>query len=423
MKIRKSLAAVVLAGALTSFTWADAPAKDWPQFRGPTRDNISKETGLLKEWPKEGPPLAWKIKGIGDGHATISVADGKIYTCGMDDSGSVMCFALSEKDGSHLWKTKVGGLVSQPDSMGGQGSRSTPTVDGDMVYAESPDGDVVALSTADGKEAWHASLRKQYGGGKPEWGYSDSLLIEGDNVLCIPGGNQGTVLALNKKTGAKVWQTAELKDPAHYTSLIPADIGGVHQDVVLTPAHVAGIDPKNGKVLWQVARRGETAVCPSPVVKDNYVYVTSGYGVGCDLFKINHEGDQFKVEPIYTHAKNRSMQNHHGGVILLDGYIYGFSDRKGWICQDFMTGKLKWTGDGSVKKGTIAYADGHFYLRDESKGTIALIEASPEAYKEISHFTPPDLSHKPYWPHLVIANGKLYLRDMDTLLCYDVKAK
>jgi outer membrane protein assembly factor BamB len=158
-------------------------------------------------------------------------------------------------------------------------------------------------------------------------------------------------------------------------------------------------------------------------VKDNYVYVTSGYSIGCDLFKINHEGDQFKVEPIYTHNKNRNMQNHHGGVVLLDGYIYGFSDRKGWICQDFMTGEVKWAGKGSVGTGTNAYADGHFYIRDESKGTIALIEASPEAYKEISHFTPPDLSHKPYWPHLVIANGKLYVRDMDTLLCYDVKAK
>jgi outer membrane protein assembly factor BamB len=426
MTIRKQLAAMVLATAAVTAVWADAPrdaGKDWPQFHGPARDNVSKETGLLKEWPKEGPPLAWKIKGIGDGHASVSIADGRIFTCGEDGSGSVMAYALSEKDGKALWSAKMGGLVSQPDSMGGKGSRSTPTVDGDMVYVEGPMGEVVALGAADGKEAWHVNLVKEFGGGVPTWGYSDSLTIEGDNVLCIPGGERGTVVALNKKTGKMAWQTADLKDPAHYTSLVPADIGGVHQDVVLTPETLAGFDPKDGKILWRVKRHGETAVCPTPIVHDNYVYATSGYAVGCDLFKINADGGKFSVETVYTHVKNRNMVNHHGGVIYLDGCIYGFSDGKGWRCQDFMAGTLKWTGKGSVGKGTISYADGHFYIRDEGKGTIALIEATPTDYKEVSHFTPPDLSHKPYWPHLVIANGKLYVRDMDTLLCYDIKAK
>ncbi len=424
IKFRKQLAALFLAAIAGSPCFADVP-KDatWPQFRGPARDNISKEIGLLKEWPKEGPPLAWKAKGIGDAHASVSIADGRIFTSGADDNGEIAAFALSEKDGKPIWKAKVGGLGGNGDDQGGKGSRSTPTVDGDMVYVLGPVGDVVALGAADGKPAWHVNLKKDFGGGMPYWGYSDSLLIEGDNVLCIPGGKQGTVLALNKKTGKQAWRTTDFKDDAHYTSLIPAEIGGVHQDVILTPSNVAGIDPKDGKVLWKVERKGQTAVCPSPVVHDNYVYVTSGYSVGCDLFKINNDGGKFSVEPIYTHKTNRNMVNHHGGVIYLDGCIYGYHDRKGWVCQDFMTGETKWADKKSVGKGTISYADGHFYIRDEGSGAIALIEATPTAYKEISHFTPPDLSHKPYWPHMVIANGKLYVRDMDTLLCYDIKAK
>ncbi len=425
MTIRKRIASMVLAGAaLISVPLLADVAKDWPQFRGPARDNISKETGLLKEWPKEGPPLAWKAKGIGDGHASVAVADGRIFTSGEDDSGSVMAFALNEKDGTQIWKAKVGGLVNQPDSMGGHGSRSTPTVDGNMVYVQGPAGDVVALSVTDGKEAWRASMKKQFGGQIPTWGYSDSILIDGDNAVCFPGGGGGAVVALDKKTGNVVWKAKDLKDPAHYTSLVAADIGGVHQIIALTPETLAGINSKDGSLLWSVKRHGETAVCPTPIVHENYVYCTSGYGIGCDLFKINSEGGKFSVEPVYTHAKNVVMVNHHGGVIYLDGCIYGYSDsKKGWICQDFLTGAMKWKGKESVGKGTIAYADGHFYIRDEGKGTIALIEASPTAYKEISHFTPPDLSHKPYWPHMVIANGKLYVRDMDTLLCYDVKAK
>jgi outer membrane protein assembly factor BamB len=429
-KLRKQLAALFLSAISASAVFADVPkdSKDWPQFRGPARDNISKETGLLKEWPKEGPPLAWTAKGIGDGHASVAVTGGKIYTTGSDGS-AVMAYALNESDGKEAWHAKIGGLGNNRDDQGGKGSRSTPTVDGDMVYVEGPVGDVVALSAADGKEAWRVNLARDFGGGVPQWGYSDSPLVDGDNLLCIPGGSRGTVVALNKKTGKQVWRTADFDDPAHYTSLVAADIGGVHQAVILTPESVAAIDAKTGNVLWKVERRGEVAVCPSPIVHDNYVYVTSGYGVGCDLFKIISEGGKFSVEPVYTHKKIPFMENHHGGVIYLDGYIYGFSDSKKkdvkskWICQDFMTGQVKWAAKESVGKGTISYADGHFYIRDEGKGTIALIEASPTAYKEISHFTPPDLSHKPYWPHMVITNGKLYVRDMDTLLCYDIKAK
>lgn len=422
MAISKRLAAMVFAGAtawIGGSAIGDVP-KDWPTFNGPARDNISKETGLLKEWPKEGPPLAWKATGIGDGHSSVSVANGKIFTAGrIDDSCYV--FALNEADGKPLWKSKLGGIGTNDDGQGGKGPRATPTVDGDMIFTEGPAGDVVAMAASDGKEAWHVNLKRDFGGSIPHWGYSESLLVDGDNVICTPGGAKGTVLALNKKTGKQTWRTESLKDPAHYTSLVPADIGNVHQVIVFTPASVAGVDAKDGTVLWKTSRRGKTAVIPTPVVKDNYIYVTSGYGIGCDLFKVNYEAGKFSVEPGYK-DENHNMENHTGGVVCVDGYIYGFSDTKNWTCQDMMTGDVKWSDRSLPGKGTIAYADGHLYCRSE-KGPIALIEATPTGWKQTGRFNQPERSGKIAWPHLVIANGKLYVRDMDNLFCYDIKAK
>jgi len=289
-----------------------------------------------------------------------------------------------------------------------------------MVYVEGPVGEVYCLAAADGKEVWHTNLRTDYGGGVPQWGYSDSPVVEGDVVICVPGGRGGTVLGLDKRTGKEVWRSKGLSDGAHYVSPIVAEIGGVRQAIVMTAAHLAGISPKDGKVLWVTERKGATAVIPTPVVKDNYIFVTSGYGVGCDLFKVDAQGGKFSVSKVYA---NKNMVNHHGGVILLDGNLYGYSDGKGWVCMDMMTGDIKWKEKEALGKGTISYADGRFYLRDERKGTIVLIEADPTAFKEVGRFEQPDKSGKPYWPHLVIANGKLYVRDMDNLFCYDVKAK
>ncbi len=422
--IGKRLAAAVLAGAVTvggvaAVALADA-VKDWPQFRGPARDNLSKETGLLKQWPEGGPKLAWTGKGIGDGHASVAVANGMIFTAGQDGD-QVYAYALKESDGSPAWKAKVGGLGNNPAGQGGKGSRATPTVDGQHVYVQGPVGDVVCLTAADGKEVWRANLKQEYGGGVPHWGYSDSLLVEGDLVITIPGGKQGTVLALDKKTGKEAWRSKGLEDKAHYVSPMMAEIGGVRQVIVFTDKHVAGIAPKDGAVLWQAERPGATAVIPTPVVKDDHVYVTSGYGIGSDLFKVTNEGGKFSAKAVYT--KNKNMVNHHGGVILLDGNLYGYSDGKGWVCQDMMTGELKWKEKDALGKGTISYADGRFYLRDEKKGTVVLIEASPAAYKEVGRFEQPEKSGKPYWPYLVIANGKLYVRDMENLFCYDVKGR
>jgi outer membrane protein assembly factor BamB len=420
MNIRKRVTATVVlaAGMVLGSARADV-AKDWPQFRGPTRDNVSRETGLLKQWPKDGPPLAWKASGIGDGHSSIAVAGGKIFTSGREGD-AVYAFALSEADGKPVWKAKVGGLGDSIESQGGKGPRSTPTVDGDLVVVEGPAGDVVALGAADGKELWRVSLTKDFGGRVPQWGYSDSPLVEGDHVICVPGGKGGAVVGLDKKTGKVAWRVKELTEPAHYVSSVAADIDGVRQVVVSTSSTLAGIAPADGKVLWSTHRKGRTAVIPTPIVHDDLVYVTTGYGEGDNLFRIKKEGDKFSVEPGYS---TKNMVNHHGGVVLVDGCVYGYSDGKGWVCQDLKTGQIKWKEKEAFGKGTIAYADGRLYLRDERTGAIALIEASPAGYKEVGRFQPPSPSGKPYWPHLVIANGKLYVRDMDNLFCYDVKAK
>jgi outer membrane protein assembly factor BamB len=429
MAIGKRLAAFVIAGAATlacSVSFGDVPkdaAKDWPQFHGTAQDNISHETGLLKQWPQGGPPLAWKATGIGEGHSSVSVSNGKIFTAGAEGSagsgGSTFVYALNEADGKVLWKAKLG--ENWKNDQGGFGSRGTPTVDGDMVYMIDPVGDVACFNTADGKEIWHSNLKRDFGGGPPQWGYSESATIDGDHVICTPGGRGGAVVALDKHTGKEVWRSKQFQDKAAYAPPLIAEIGGVRQIVSFTEDHLAGISSKDGSVLWVAPRPGKTAVIPTPVIKDNYIYVTSGYGVGCDLFKINSEGGKFSAEQIY---QNKVMVNHHGGVILFDGFIYGFSDSsKSWICQDMMSGNEKWKNEG-VGKGSIAYADGHFYLRSEGKkGTIALIDASSDGYKEHGRFDQPQRSGKQAWPHLVIANGKLYVRDMNLLLCYDIKAK
>ena len=227
------------------------------------------------------------------------------------------------------------------------------------------------------------------------------------------------MVALEKTTGAVVWRSKAFTDRAHYASVIEAEIGGVRQYIQLTSASVAGIEATDGRLLWRALRRGQTAVIPTPIYHDGFVYVTSGYGVGCNLFKIVANSGKFGAEQVYA---NKVMANHHGGVIRIGDFLYGHSDGKGWTCQDFKTGEAKWQEKEKLGKGSLVYADGRLYLRLESgRGTVALIEASPQGYKEHGRFDQPDRSSEHSWPHPVVAGGRLYLRDQDVLLCYDVR--
>jgi outer membrane protein assembly factor BamB len=406
--------ALLTFAALTQFV-PILSAADWPTWRGPHRDDSSTEKNLLAEWPAEGPQLAWKVTGCGSGYSGVSVANGRVFTMGDGPDGTIV-HAFDEQTGKPLWESAV---VGKP---GGNfnGPRCTPTVDGGAVYALAQFGDLVCLDATTGQERWRKNLGTDFGGNYSGWNYTESPLVEGDKVMCTPGGKKGAIVALDKKTGALVWQSTEFTDGAQYSSLIAADISGIHQYIQLTAASVAGVDAGTGKLLWRAERKGATAVISTPIYADNQVYVTSGYGVGCNAFKIVKDEAGFKTEEIYA---NKNMANHHGGVILLGGYLYGFSDSKGWICQEYKTGDIKWSDKG-VGKGSIGYADGHFYCRSEgSKGTVALIEATPDGYKEKGRFEQPDRSTKNSWPHPVIANGRLYLRDQDVLLTYDVRRK
>ncbi len=392
-------------------------ADDWPQFRGLKRDDISAETGLLKALPAGGPPLVWKSKGIGAGYSTLSIVGDRIYTMGENNDSSFV-YALDATDGKKLWSARVGtaGAAGTPAF---DGPRSTPTVADGLIVAVGQWGDLVCLDK-EGKELWRKHYTKDFGGKRPEWGFSESPLIDGDNVIITPGGDEGSIVALNKNTGALVWRSKGFTDSPNYSSLIVAEIGGVRQYIQLTPENIVGVAAKDGTVLWRAARKGRVAVIPTPIYSDGYVYVTSGYSAGCNLFKITAADGKFTAEQVYA---NKNMSNHHGGVVKVGDNIYGYSDGRGWVCQDMKTGASKWEEKEKFGKGSLVDADGKLYLRGEDKGIIVLIDASPAGYQEHGRFDQPDRSGNKAWAHPVIANGRLYLRDKDNVFCYDVKAK
>jgi hypothetical protein len=391
-------------------------ANDWPQWRGPLRNGISTETGLLKDWPAAGPRLVWKAKGLGKSYATVSVVGDRIYTAGDQNAGNFV-IALNAADGKQLWTSKLG----KPGELGGYwGPRSVPTVDGDLLFSMDQWGELVCFETAAGVEKWRRDMVKDLNGSRPNWGFAEAPLVDGDKVVVTPGGGDGAIAALDKKTGSVIWRSREFKDSPHYSSVTIAEIGGVRQYIQLTAESVAGIAAADGKLLWRAPRKGSVAVIPTPIQDNGLVYVTSGYGNGCNLFQIASVGGKFSVKEVYA---NKVMSVHHGGVIKIGDFVYGYSDGKGWTCQDFKTGAARWQEKEKLGKGSLTFADGHFYLRSESKSVTALIEATPLGYKEHGRFTPPDLSGKETWPHPVVANGRLYLRDQDVLLCYDVMAK
>jgi outer membrane protein assembly factor BamB len=420
-----SIALLGVVGALTLAIGAsgaseDRPSSnDWPQWRGPNRDGHSPDVGLLKTWPAGGPRLVWKATDMGLGYATVSVVGERLFTMG-DKGDANYLIALNRADGKPLWTTKVG-RAGAPGWGGFAGPRASPTVDHDLVFVVGQYGEVLCAEAATGRELWRKDYVKDFGGKLPEWGYSAMPLVDGQQVVFAPGGNRGDLVALDKKTGELLWQSKELTDSIHYSSTIVAQIGGVRQYVQLTDASVAGLAATDGRLLWRAPRKGVTAVVPTPICHDGYVYVASGYGVGCNLFKITASGGKFSAEEVYA---NKVMTNHHGGVVLVGSHLYGFADGKGWTCQDFLTGKAVWQEKSKLGKGSLVYADGMLYLRAEAKrGTVALIEATPDGYREKGRFDQPDRSEMNSWPHPVVIAGRLYLRDQDLLLCYDVGAK
>ncbi len=387
---------------------------DWPQWRGPDRTDVSKETGLLKSWPEGGPKRLWLFENAGHGYSGPAIANGKLFTLSTRD-GSEILLVLDANTGKELWAAKIGGILK---NRWGDGPRGTPTVDGDRVYAMSGPGDLACVRIADGKVLWQVNM-ESLGGKIPQWGYTESVLVDGNQVVCTPGGSKGAIAALDKMTGKLLWQSAEFTDPAQYSSLVLAEINGTRQYVQLTMNNFVGVAAKDGKLLWKSDfPNGRTAVIPTPIVKGNNVYVTAGYGAGCKMVEI---GPGNAVKTVY---ENKVIKNHHGGVILVGDYLYGHAD-PGWVCQNFKTGEEVWS-HRAFRKGAIAYADGMLYCLEEDSGIVALIEASPAGWKEHGRFkldpqTKIRSSSGRIWTHPVISNGKLYLRDQDLIYCYDVK--
>jgi outer membrane protein assembly factor BamB len=348
----------VLLAALT------ASAADWPQWRGSARNGNSTETGLLKAWPAGGPKRVWMFENAGLGYSGPAIVAGKMYTMGTRGDEEVL-LALDANTGKEVWAAKLGPILSND---WGNGPRGTPAVDGNLIYAMSGKGDLSCVQAADGKVVWTKAMTA-LGGKRPNWGYTESVLVDGDLVLCTPGGAQGAMAALDKKSGKVVWQSKDFTDEAHYSSIIPIDHDGKHQYVQLTSKSVVGINAKDGKTIWRSEWPGKTAVIPTPIYKDGHVFVVSGYGVGCKLIKLGPNG---QASDVY---ENKTLVNHHGGVILVGDFLYGHSDSGGWTCQNFKTGATAWqTGRQGLGKGAIGYADGMLYCLEESSGNVVLIE-------------------------------------------------
>ena len=417
--------ALGIAGCCCLFT-ASVWAADWPQWRGTNRDGKSADTDLLKEWPKEGPPLAWKINGLGGGYSGPSIAAGRIF--GMSNRGDdEVIWALSETDGKELWAARLGPAFKQVAPQGKEGPACTPTVDGELLFVEGLGGAVACLQVKDGKILWQRSLTGDFGGSVPRWSYRESPLVDGDKVICTPGGQDATLVALDKLTGKTIWKSQVPGGPgAAYASAIAIDFDGQRQYVQLTAKTLVGVAASDGNFLWRYDQpaNGMGINCSPPLYHDGKVFAASAYGKGGGLVKLSKDASGgVKAEEVYFTKK---MQKHHGGMIVFDGCLYGANggnEGGSLVCLDFQTGNVLWDGrDSGAPKGSLALADGRLYYRAEN-GTILLIEPDAKQYVERGRFDQPDRSKQPAWTHPVIANGKLYLRDQDVLLCYDVKAK
>ena len=415
----RSATFVLVAFSFLSSSSNSLVAGDWEQWRGPNRDDISTETGLLKSWPEGGPKKVWISQDGGLGYAGFSVSKGKLFTMGLIDGKSHL-LAFDANSGKRLWATSIGGHYI---NKWGDGPRATPTVDRDHVYTLGAQGDLVCAKTSDGSIVWTKNVTEEFGGKIPGWGYCESVLVDGDQVVCTPGGGNagGVMAALDKKTGKTIWTSKAFPDGAQYSSIVPIEHNGERQYVQLTQKALSGVRASDGKHLWLSKWTGRTAVIPTPIYSEGHVYIASGYGVGCKLVKL---GDNGVTTDVY---ENKIMKNHHGGVIKLGKYLYGYSDGGGWLCQDFMSAEMVGNEKKALGKGAIAYADGRFYLLEESTGTVVLIDASSEGWKEHGRFklSPQTEQRSPsgkIWTHPVISNGKLYLRDQEIIYCFDIKA-
>ena len=399
-------------------------AANWPQWRGPNRDGISKEIGLLQDWPAEGPKLLWRQDGLGDGYSTPSIVSDRIFLVNNKGNDDEFVQCLSVKDGSRIWKTHIG-KVGKPDQRPTYpGARSTPTIDGNLLYALGSDGDLACMDIAKGKIRWTKNLITDFGGESGIWAYSESPLVDNNVVVVTPGGKDATIVALDKNSGEVVTKyPVPDGEAAGYSSIIIVDAGGVRQYVQFLSKGVVGVDAKTGKFLWRYDRTTQKspANISTPIASDGYVYTGTHYtGGGC--VKLSADADGVKAEEVYF---DRKLPTAIGGAVLIGEFMYG-ATRELFLCVNFKTGEPKWTKERTMAPSSVLYADNRLYLHGETNGDVALIEATPKGYKELGHFTPPGLPENRIgkaWAYPAVADGKLYIHDWGTLWSYDVRSQ
>jgi outer membrane protein assembly factor BamB len=416
----------IVSSSLSVF--AEADSKSWNQFRGPNRDGHAASASLLKKWPAGGPKLAWSYKNLGTGFSASAVSEGRLFTMGThDEKCHVIC--LDVKSGKLIWETPFDGNAKEGDyNLGwGGGPRGTPTVVGDKLFALSDLGTLTCMKSADGSILWSTNLVKDHGGSIPTWGYSESVLVDGDRVIVTPGG-ANFLIGLDANTGKKVWSSQEVDMPAQYVSVIKATFGSKSMYITASKPGLVAVDVDTGKLLFQEESTGnKTAVIPSPVVMGDIVYHVSAYGAGNMALKVTVDGDKVSTSRLY-HRPVKSMENHHGGVILHDGAVFGFSktDRGVWMAEDVASGEVLWSRKvGSNTSGSIAFADGMFYCYNDKDGTCFLIEASRDGWKPKGELTLPAQTELPrykgaIWAHPIVSDGLLIIRDLDLLFAYNI---
>lgn len=422
-----AVVALVMSAAVPSVHSQNAtPGGHWPQWRGPNRDAISTETGLLQSWPDGGPRRLFAATGMGGGFSSVAVTGGRIYTMGDRRDGQYV-LAFNEADGAPVWATRVGG--THVDQYGGP--RATPTVDGAMVYAVSTDGDFVALDSATGALRWRKSLPGDFGAPTPGWQFAESPLVDGDRVVITPGSRRAAMVAFEKVSGKEIWRAsmpaigANGLDGPDYSSIVISNGGGVKQYIRLVGRGVISVRASDGWFLWGYNNvANNVANISTPLIKDNLVFASTGYQTGAALLELAAAPEGRVTAKERYFLASRVFQNHHGGMVLIGDHVYaGHGHNRGTpIAIELATGRVAWGGDvRNAGEGSAAVmaADGHLYFRYQN-GVMMLIEATPSGYREKGQFTIPNVRN-PSWSHPVVAGGRLYLREQDTLHVYDIK--
>jgi outer membrane protein assembly factor BamB len=416
MKSRWPIALAFVVSLVTLAAARDAqapPSTDWPQWRGPDRNGISKETGLLQTWPAKGPAVVWSMTGLGRGYGSLAIQGDRIFVQGLRGRQSYVD-SLDKATGKSVWSKNLG---TGGDNDRGPGPRGTPTIDGTRLYVLTETGQLACLNVADGTIIWQRNILRDFGGHNLQWLISESPLIDGDRVVVTPGGRGAGIVALDKMTGKTIWLSKDLTDEAGYSSLVIAEVGGVRAYTTLMASAGVGVRASDGKLMWRYPEAAnQTANIATPVVAGNQVFYTSNYGTGGGLVTLTPQNGELRAAKGYF---TREMQNHHGGVVLVKGTLYGFNNAI-LTAIDFATGRMLWR-DRSVGKGAVTYADNRLYALSEDN-VMGLAEVSPAGYREVGRFSIADQGF-PSWAHPVVSGGRLYIRNQSMLTAYNISAR